>query len=80
MTPELQERGYYVGERVARKLMKLFGIRLKHNINKPPPSEARKNTDTALKAIKQAAFNLKELGHTLKGKRPGSGLHRIQVD
>jgi len=130
MTPELQEKGYDVGERVVRKLMKLFGIRLKNNINKPPPSEARKfidsmgdgcnivkkldsikplqvfytdytevffdngnkkgylmalldhsgklipgyalekrkNTDTALKAIKRAASTLKELGHTFKDK------------
>ena len=30
--------------------------------------EKRKNTDTALKAIKRAASALEELGHTLKGK------------
>ena len=46
MTPELQEKGYDVGERVVRKLMKLFGIRLKNNTNKPPRSEARKLIDS----------------------------------
>jgi len=46
MTPELKEKGYDVGERVVRKLMKLFGIRLKNNTNKPPRSEARKLIDS----------------------------------
>ncbi len=130
MTPELKEQGFDVGERVVRKLMKLFGIRLKNNTDKPPKSEARKlidslndgfnvvkkladikpfqvfytdyteilfdngtkkaylmalldhagklvpgyaleerkNTDTALKAVKQAASTLKELGHSFKDK------------
>ncbi len=33
MTPELKEKGYDVGERVVKKLMKLFGIRLKNDTN-----------------------------------------------
>ena len=128
MTPELKDKGFNVGEYVVNKLMRLFGIRLKNNTNKPKTSEARKfinalgdgfnkvkglkdvepfqvfytdyteipydnankkaylmamldhdgkivpgyalekkkNTDTALKAIKRAASTLRELGHSFK--------------
>ena len=131
MTPELQERGYDVGEEVVRKLMKLFGINLANRTEKPSTSEAReiidsfgssfnrvkglkkeinplsvfytdyteikydngskkaylmpildhkskyvagyalekrKDTDTALKAIKRAVSKLKELGKSFKDK------------
>ena len=130
MTPELQERGYDVGEEVVRKLMKLFGINLANRTDKPPTSEAReiidsfgssfnrvkdlgeinplsvfytdyteikydngskkaylmpildhkskfvagyalekrKDTDTALKAIKRAVSKLEELGKSFKDK------------